>query len=227
MSKKKSSKESPRIREGLWLRGKVWHYRFSYRGKIQVGSTRCQDRRSAELFLIKLRSQLVLEEHDIRKAVKNKATFKEAFDLWIQVRGPRVAVDTVKQMHVHWRCTWNRWADIPLEKLQPHIDQLYSEFKKTHSAGSQRELFVKVKSILSFARERGLHQIAFDIPQIKVPRQPKVVMSEGELRQFFAALDRFANLQQQVMIRSMYYLGLREKESPWTKGTVYGSSVSV
>lgn len=210
---KMSNKSNGSIRDGLWLRGKVYHYRFSYRGVIQAGSTRCRDRGSAMLFLTKLRSKLLLEEFDIRKGVKKCATFKEAFDLWLDARGPRVAEETVKQMLVHWRCRLRLWANIPLEELQPHIDRLYGEFKQGHAPSTQRELFVKIKSVLTFAHERGLTQKVFDIPEIKVPRRPKEVLDEAELRLFFETLDKNANLHQQVMIRAMYYLGLREQEA--------------
>lgn len=46
-----------------------------------------------------------------------------------------------------------------------------------------------------------------------VTKKPKVVMHEDEIDQFFHHLDKIANLHQQVMVRAIYWLGLRRIEA--------------
>jgi integrase len=203
--------EDGRLKGGLKLRKGVWHYRFMFESKMITGSTGCHDRRSAETYLLRLKSSMALEAIDVRK--KKKVTFGECYDLWMTAKGPRVAPGTIKMFESHWRCIWFHWKDLPLDELQPRIDELYSSYKRDHAIASQREMFVKIGSILKFARERCLHNLPFDLPQITVPKKPKVVMHEDEIDQFFHHLDKIANLHQQVMVRAMYWLGLRRIEA--------------
>ena len=81
-----------------------------------------------------------------------------------------------------------------------------------HAIASQRGMLVKIGS-MKFARERCLHNIPFDLPQITVPKKPKAILHEDEIETFFGHLDKIANLHQQVMVRAMYLLGLRRFEA--------------
>ena len=216
MAKRKTKVMDPdevdgKLKNGLIRKNGIWHYRFMFQGKLINGSTGCQDRESARLYLLRLRSAMELEGIDVRR--RNKVTFGECYDLWMKAKGPRVAPTTIKMFMSHWRCTWHEWKDITLDQLQPKIDELYSSYKLNHSLASQRGMFVKIKCILNFARERCLHNLPFDLHHISVPKKPKVVMHEDEIETFFHHLDQIANLHQQVMVRSMYWLGLRRFEA--------------
>lgn len=216
MAKKKTKVMGPddvdgKLKNGLIRKNGIWHYRFMFQGKLINGSTGCQDRESARLYLLRLRSAMELEGIDVRR--RNKVTFGECFDLWMEAKGPRVAPATMENFTSFWRCYWQDWKYIPLKELQPKIDELYRNYKLNHSLPSQRGMIVKLGSILKFARERCLHNIPFDLPQISVPKKPKVVMHEDEIEVFFRHLDQIANLHQQVMVRSMFYLGLRRFEA--------------
>ena len=200
-----------KLKNGLIRKNGIWHYRFVHQAKLITGSTGCRDRESGRLFLLRVRSSLELEGVDVRK--KKKVTFGECFDLWMTAKAPRVAPDTIKMFESHWRRIWFHWKNLPLTELQPRIDELYASYKRDHAAASQREMFVKIGSILKLARDRCLHTIPFDLPQIDVPKKPKVVMHDDEIETFFMHLDKIANLHQQVMVRSMYWLGLRRIEA--------------
>lgn len=200
-----------KLKNGLRLRNGIWHYRFMLNGELVVGSTGCSDRRSAETYLLRLKSSLALEGIDVRR--KKKVTFGECYDLWMKVKGPRVSPTTLKMFRCHWNRLWHPWKNVPLDELQPLIDELYTTYKLDHAPASQREMFVKVGSILKLARERCLHNLPFDLPLINVPKKPKVVMHEDEIDTFFRHLDAIANLHQQVIVHSMYLLGLRRFEA--------------
>ncbi len=204
-------KRDGKLKNGLRLRKGIWHYRFMLEGKLIVGSTGCSDRRSAETYLLRLKSSLALEGIDVRR--KKKVTFGECYDLWMKAKGPRVSPTTLRMFRSHWNRMWCHWKNLPLDELQPKIDELYTTYKLDHALASQREMFVKVGSVLKFARERCLHNLPFDLPQISVPKKPKVVMHEDEIETFFHHLDKIANLQQQTMVRAMHYLGLRRFEA--------------
>jgi integrase len=182
-----------------------------FQNKLITGSTGCNDRESGRLYLLRVRSSMELEGIDVRR--RKKVTFGECYDLWMRAKGPRVAPTTVKMFMSHWRCIWFHWKQVPLDELQTRIDELYSSYKRDHAIASQRGMFVKIGSILKFARERCLHNIPFDLPQITVPKKPKAIMHEDEIEVFFGHLDKIANLHQQVMVRAMYQLGLRRFEA--------------
>jgi integrase len=200
-----------KLKNGLVRKNGRWHYRFMLKSSLVTGSTGCFDRRSAELYLLRLKSSLALDGVDVR--AKKTATFGECYHLWMDVKGPRVSDCTIKMMMSHYRRVWSHWNRLPLTDLQPRIDALYQSYKLDHAVASQREMFAKLGMILKFARERCLHSIPFDIPLIFVPRAPKVVMTVEEVGEFFEQLDKIANLHQKVIIRALYHLGLRRSEA--------------
>jgi hypothetical protein len=51
-------------------------------------------------------------------------------------------------------------------------------------------------------RKRCLHNLPFDLPQISVPKKPKVVMHEDEIETFFHHLDKIAKAQSVLIMQS-------------------------
>lgn len=199
------------LRGGLRLRNGIYNFRFKFKGEVISGSTDCRDRKSAERWLLQFRSKLALENINLKET--KIPTFGDCYDLWTKGRAPRLAETSLKMYRSHWRRIWSPWANIKLTDLQPHIDALYISHKIGHSDASQREMFSKLKSILNFAKERCIHNLPFDFPKIKVSHAPKVVLVDDEITTLFGHLDKIANLQQQVLIRSMFHLGLRVSEA--------------
>jgi len=199
------------LRSGLRLRKGIYNYRFKFKGEVMSGSTDCRDRKSAELWLLKYRSKLGLENIDLKQT--QVPSFGECWDLWKKARAPRLAETSLKMYRSHWRRVWSPWKDTRLVDLQSNIDALYIAYKDGHADASQREMFSKLKSILNFAKERCIHNLPFDFPEVKVGHAPKVVLVEDEITTLFGHLDRIANLQQQVLIRSCFHLGLRVREA--------------
>lgn len=199
------------LRGGLRLRNGIYNFRFKFKGEVVSGSTDCRDRKSAERWLLQFRSKLALENINLKET--KIPTFGDCYDLWTKGRAPRLAETSLKMYRSHWRRVWSPWKDVRLTELQPHIDALYTAYKTGHADASQREMFSKLKSILNFAKERCIHNLPFDFPLVKVSHAPKVVLVGDEITTLFDHLNKIANLQQQVLIRSMFHLGLRVSEA--------------
>ncbi len=149
------------------------------------------------------------------------ATFKNAFDLWVKVKGPRMSPKTLQMMESHWRRTWLNWGNIPLDQLQPILDSHYNECRIRFAASTLAVQFTRLGTILRFAHDRGLHAVRFDLPKTKAPRRPRLVLTEEQVEEFFRHLDTFANLHQSVMIRATYFMAMREQEAFRLKWSSY------
>jgi|GEM_PF-2678479 len=189
----------------------VFRYRFVHAGKLHQGSTGTVDSQAAAEFLAQLRTRL--ESQSLTVTPKAAPTFKDAYQLWMKVMGPRVSTKTIQMMESHWRRAWINWAETPLDQLQPMLDSHYNECRTRFAVSTLAVRFIRLGTILKFARDRGLHSIRFSLPRIKVPRKPKLVLTEEQVGEFFRHLDTHATLHQSVMVRAMYYLGMREQEA--------------
>ncbi|GLH65733.1 tyrosine-type recombinase/integrase [Geothrix edaphica] len=205
------AKKDSGLKDGLRLRRGIYHFRFMYHGKLKTGSTGCRDLRSAKAYLLKLRSALALESIDVRTI--SKATFQEAFDLYLKVQAPRLAARTVRLFRSNHQHHWSHFQDAPLKDMQMHLDELFPRLAAKMKPGSQRLVFARLRSVLELARKRGLHNTPLEYPTIDVPRDPKQVLSEEQVEVFFIHVDRIGSLHARIMIRSLFYLGLRVSEA--------------
>ncbi|WP_285605821.1 tyrosine-type recombinase/integrase [Geothrix edaphica] len=211
---RETSSNTTSLVDGLRFdRDGIYRYRFMHEGMIHQGSTGFSDFMGATQRLGEIRQRLRSERRDQESQAKPAPTFGDAYYFWLKVMGPRVSWKSVQMMESHWRQTWHQWRDLDLEGLQPVLDAHYNKCRTKYAQSTMAAHFNRISAILKFSGERGLHRIEFDLPKIKVPHTPKLVLTEDQVKVFFAHLDQFANLHQSVMVRTMYYLGLREQES--------------
>jgi len=206
----KQKKKNSGLKDGLRLRAGIFHFRFQFHGKLKTGSTGCRDLRSAQAYLLKYRSTLALDDVDLRNTPR--ATFQDAFDLYLKIKAPHLVAKTLYNVKKNMEHHWSGFRDAPLKSMQTHLDALYPVLKNKVNPGSQRLIFARLRGVLELARKRGLHNTPLEYPVIDVVRDPKQVLNDEELKIFFTHVDRFGNLQQQIMIRSLLFLCLRVSE---------------
>jgi len=206
----KQEKKNTGLKDGLRLRAGIFHFRFQFHGRLKTGSTGCRDLRSAQAYLLKYRSTLALEAVDLRSTPR--ATFQEAFNLYIKIQTPRLVPKTIYLLNSNMEHHWSHFRDAPLKDMQTHLDELFPSLKQKMRPGSQRLVFARLRGVLELARKRGLHNTPLEYPVIDVARDPKQVLNDEELKVFFTHVDQFGNLQQQIMIRSLLFLCLRVSE---------------
>jgi len=204
-------KKKSGLKDGLRLRGSgIYHFRFMHRGSLRTGSTGCRDLRSAQAFLLRYRSSLALDHFDLR--IAPSSTFQEAFDLYLKVKTPHLAAKTLYNLKKNMEHHWSGFKDALLKDMQSHLDALFPVLKGKLSPGSQRLVFARLRGVLELARRRGLHNTPLEYPAIDIARDRKLVLDDDEIDVFFAHVDRLGNLHQQVLIRCLFYLGLRISE---------------
>jgi len=206
----KQEKKNSGLKDGLRLRAGIFHFRFQFHGHLKTGSTGCRDLRSAQAYLLKYRSTLALDAVDLRSSPR--ATFQEAFNLYMKIQTPRLAPKTIYLLNSNMEHHWAHFRDAPLKDMQSHLDNLFPILKEKMRPGSQRLVFARLRGVLELARKRGLHNTPLEYPVIYVTRDPKQVLNDEEIKIFFTYVDRFGNLQQQIMIRSLLFLCLRVSE---------------
>ena len=206
----KQEKKNSGLKDGLRLRAGIFHFRFQFHGRLKTGSTGCRDLRSAQAFLLRYRSSLALDHLDLR--VAPSATFQEAFDLYLKIKTPHLVSKTLYNLKKNMEHHWSGFRDAQLKDMQTHLDALFPVLKEKLSPGSQRLVFARLRGVLELARRRGLHNTPLEYPIIDVTRDRKQVLDDEEIDLFFAHVDHLGNLHQQILIRCLFYLGLRISE---------------
>ena len=210
MAKKR---ENTGLVNGLKLRNGIFHYRFMWNGDLQTGSCKTGNEREARKYLEYIRSQMKMLDIDVR--INRQATFKDAYDLYIQVMEPRLCPRAVRDIKSNCRLHWQFFLYTPIRNIQPAIDELYVSLAniKKLAPGTQGNHFNRIRAIIELARKRGMHNTTPEFPDIKIPRDPKRTLSDEEIEIFFDHLDREGTLDHKIMIRSMYFLGMRVSEA--------------
>ena len=206
----KREKKNSGLRDGLRLRAGIFHFRFQFHGRLKTGSTGCRDLKSAQAFLLRYRSSLALDNLDLRATPSS--TFQEAVDLYLKIKAPHLEAKTIYNVKKNMEHHWSGFRDAPLKDMQAHLDALFPVLKEKLSPGSQRLVFARMRGVLELARRRGLHNTPLEYPTIQVVRDRKKVLNDEEIDLFFGHVDRLGNLHQQILIRCLFYLGLRISE---------------
>ena len=76
----------PRFKNGLAKVGRVYHYKFEFRGRAHHGSTGCETRAAAEQVLQQLRNNLALEAAGVRQAPRALPTLAKTLEDWTRAQ---------------------------------------------------------------------------------------------------------------------------------------------
>lgn len=201
-------KRNSGLKDGLKLKNGIYHYRFMHRGELHQGSCRCTDLKTAQKYITKVRSELILNDVDVR--VDKQPTFADAFDYYIKSRSRILTEKSILSAKSNMEHHWSPFAKVPIRNIQPHIDDLHVRLiEKGLAPATIRCILVRLGSVLERSKKGGLHNCPYTIPKVQVVRDPKTALSEEEIETFFGFVDAIATPEQKVMARTLYYLGLR------------------
>ena len=209
----KKEKRNTGLKDGLKLRNGIYHFRFQWDGVLHTGSCRTTELRVAQQYLLKLKSELLLNGVDIR--ANRQLSFQDAFDLYLKVKGPKLTKKTIGDIKSNFKLHWSSFAKTPIKDMQDKIDELYNTLAnvKGIAPGTQVNQFKRIRGIIELARKRGLHNVFFEFPNIVVAHDPKQTPDEEEIQNFFVHVDKLGSIKQQILIKSLYYMGLRISEA--------------
>jgi integrase len=219
MARKKKTPK-PGLQDGLQKVGQFWHYHLKVFGHDRHGSTRCTDRESARVVLEEIRRKIISEH--FRPGLKT--TVADAVKAWLtylknQGRSKRHQALAIKAMN-----------DIVLpalgvEKLgdlnQTHGDQVLAtaRAKKTEQGhlwadATIDQALIYWRAFLGWARKRDLTSCPISVELVSNgPTPTKVALTEPQLLEFIAAIDRCNDASLSLVVRAMAFLGLRVSEA--------------
>jgi len=160
---------------------------------------------------MKLRSELTLNDVDVR--ADHQPTLQDAFDFYIRSRSPILSKKGILSAKSNMKHHWQPFAKVQIRNIQPHIDDLQVRMMQEGLAPATiRCVLVRLGAVLARAKKGGLHNCPYEIPRVKVARDPKTTLGEEDIETFFQYVDEIATPAQKVMARALYYLGLRISE---------------
>ena len=190
----------------------IWHYKFNMNGMIYEGTCKTGSKRDAQRLLDHMKYEVHCEWAGMRSI--KQVTFKDAYELYLQVMPTQNAEKTIANMASSYKKYFQSFKDQPITKMQTAVDTLHLKLiQQGKKPGTISTIFNRIKSIMEFARLRGLHTFTPIYPKVCNPRAPKAVLDNEEIGLFFDCLEEVGSLDHNIMIRAMYFLGLRQGEA--------------
>jgi len=219
MARKKKTPK-PRMQDGLQKVGQFWHYHLKVFGHDRHGSTRCTDRESARVVLEEIRKEIIAEHFQPGL----KTTVAEAAEGWLRY------LKNQGGSQRHRELAKKALNDIVLpvlgeEKLgnlhQIHGDMVLAaaRAKKTEqgypwSDATVDQALIYWRAFLGWAKKRDLTRSHISVELVsKGPTPTKVALTEPQLLEFLAAIDRRGDASLSLAVRAMVFLGLRVSEA--------------
>jgi len=226
----------PKFRNGLAKVGRVYHYSFKFKGRPHHGSTRCESRAAAELFLRKLRDDLALEKVGIRAAAvlpslaqtledwdraqtgaaadRHRANVRSSLELHLQDLLP-LPLDQVTTEVVE-----DARAAYLTSKGKGHRPGQEGEWELDHTVGGANKVVQNLGAVIGWAVARGtLRSMPFKLKLLKAQESVEPVLWPEKVQAFLAEADRGHKLLPHAFphaataMRLMLQLGLREDEA--------------
>ena len=210
-----------RYRDGLARVGQAWHYRFRLRGTTHQGSTGLSRRADAVLWLRRYRDQLANGEMGLATA----PSVKTAWEHWLEITKGKVSEahrDRARRafkFHILPVCG-ELSADAVGNDVVELIRTRYLEGESQRLRGGPRTqqgantLLAYLRMVIRPLIKRGfLRVLPFDVKPLKIQQKVKVFLPYEKVEPFLVAVDRTANAHQQIAVRAMLRMGLREDEA--------------
>ena len=205
-------------REGLKKVGAYWQYRFSYRGSLHTGSTKCTTLADARGWLAAFKSRLARGEvgqfdvPTVGRACSDWLQLKEGFCSkanLVRARGafghilPEIGsmkADQVRTEHV-------------VKIVQTYLKGI-SPSGRTRTVDGANVVLLYLKAVYNHLVANGyLAKIPFKVKKLKAQVKPRAVLPLDMVEAFLAILDSKANPHIGTAARAMVYMGLRESEA--------------
>ena len=227
----------PKFRNGLAKVGSVYHFKFTQNGHPYGGSTRCERRATAEVWLQKYRENLALERVGIR-AARALTTLAQTLEEW-----DRAQTGATADRH---RANVRSSLQLHLQDLLPlPLDQITTEavenaraaylgstgtghrpgqegtWNLTHTMGGANKVIQNLSSVVGWAVRRGtIPAMPFKLSPLKPQAEVEPVLWPEKVQAFLHESDGWraqtagAPLPPAATaMRMMLQLGLREAEA--------------
>lgn len=211
-------------KQGLAKVGDVWHYRFTWRGQLLKGSTRCSRLQDAREWLDGYKTQLSKGEVGAAKA----PTVRTAWEGWYAKHCPNgeptphvARAESAFRLHIlpHiGSVLCDRINDGVIEDLRdrymngPSNRNLHYDKQNTgrkRSAAGCNTMIGYLRDIVRWAIKR----VPWDIGRMQQTRKRKAYLQRNMVDAFLSEIDKANNLHVSIAVRLELYLGLRESEA--------------
>jgi integrase len=216
-------------RLGLKKIGPFWQYRFSHRGKLKVGSTKCANFNDARNWLATFKSRLAraevgdLDAPTVTRAFENWLSMKKGFCSEANLSRAKRAMD----LHVI-PIIGTMKADRVRSSDVARVVQTYLEGKGPHGRARTIDganvVISYLRAVFAGLVDDGyLVKIPFKIKKQKTQVKPRTTLPIDLIEPFLDHIDQHAHLHIRVAVRFMLWMGLRETESlsvrwEWMRG---------
>jgi integrase len=197
---------------GIYLRGKIYYYRFWHNNVLYHNSTKAKDQKTAQTVYDEAYKAAVLGTLGIKKT----PTVKELTEDWLN----------------NYKNVWSA-SHITLSKtfFDKHINPVIGNLKLTsvsteiinrdiiapfmvnHGTESYNCLVKTLKMIFNHAIAHNMiDKLPFNISRRKAKREPKTILPINEFGAFIAQAEKYGNPQMSLMISLALFLGMRSRE---------------
>lgn len=202
-------------KNGLARVGRFWHYQFRWKGQKVQGSTGLEKKADAVAWLATFRQQIAMGQVGLAAAPTVEASWKA----WKENRGKKVSPAHLDRAEKAWKHILPEVGHLRVDELTDEVVEkllnTYLEGKSERQGGGARTAQGAnlILAYLKIVVKPQLRVLPFHVKPIRVQEKVKAFVPPEKVKAFLAAVDRSGNLHQQVAIRAMLYMGLRESEA--------------
>lgn len=216
-------------RVGLKKVGEFWQFRFSHRGQLLTGSTKCANYNDARGWLAAFKSRLAraevgdLDAPTVSRAFENWLSQKKGFSSEANLSRARRAME----LHV-LPIIGTTKADRVRSSDVARVVQTYLEGKgprgRARTIDGANVVISYLRAVFAHLVEDGyLAKIPFKIKKLRTQVKPRTTLPIDLIEPFLEHIDQHAHLHIRVAVRFMLWMGLRETESlgvrrEWLRG---------
>lgn len=216
-------------RGGLKRVGEFWQFRFSHRGQLRTGSTKCSNFKDARIWLAAFKSRLAraevgdLDAPTVKRAFENWLSLKKGFSSEANLSRARRAME----QHV-LPIIGTTKADRVRSSDVARVVQTYLEGEGPHgrarTADGANVVISYLRAVFAYLVDDGyLVKIPFRISKQRTQMKPRTTLPIEKIEPFLEHIDHHAHHHIRIAVRFMLWMGLRETESldvrwEWMRG---------
>lgn len=194
--------------QGLYKRGKVYHYRFELNGVPHTGSTKARDLETARKVLEIVRRDCILGEHGIRAV----PTLGAVIEAWLSTRG-RSASAEHRLAAEKAREALKPLLRLPLTHITTaRVEDWRSDYLKGRSPATANLVMRYLKLFCRWAmKDRLIREMPYSVKMLKEEEKARPIVEKEHRDAFFKAVTRL-NPQIPAAATFTMTLGVREAE---------------
>lgn len=211
---------------GLAKVGRVYHYRFSIRGRVFHGSTFCESRETAAQWLRVFRDEIALNSKGIHRAPTLEALLSQWEGAVTHVLSAAHVSRVVRQIQKHFR---NLMAT-PIDRLSSAdvqavitnymategatVSRNGESIRRPHTAGGVKALMCRLDGVMGYAiKMRLIQAIPYTVIMPAVQERGRPILMPEQVVPFLRVIDTSRNPHIHLAVRLMLGLGLRAGET--------------